>query len=188
MNGSAPAASGGRDSGPVTTIIPTPHEEGGSDRSRPPLPTPLRGLARPPREAATLRAVPRPSPVTDRVRALLLAGERHAWSLDELHEGVREEIPGAVFSSIFRAVTDLERRGVVRRVDLGDGRPRYEGTGSHHEHIRCTSCGSVAEVPGCVIGEVTASVQRQTNYVVTGHEVVFSGLCPNCVPGTSSSP
>jgi Fe2+ or Zn2+ uptake regulation protein len=130
--------------------------------------------------------VPRPSPVTDRVRALILGGDRHAWSLDELHERVREAIPSAVFSSIFRAVADLERRGVVRRVDLGDGRPRYEASSSHHEHIRCTSCGSIAEVPGCVIGEVSASVQRRTHYVVTGHEVVFSGLCPKCVPRTPS--
>ena len=99
---------------------------------------------------------------------------------------MREEIPSAVFSSIFRAIADLERRGVVRRVDIGDSKPRYEGRSGHHEHIRCTSCGSVAEVPGCVIGEVAASVQRRTRYVVTGHEVLFSGLCPKCVPRTPS--
>jgi Fur family ferric uptake transcriptional regulator len=120
--------------------------------------------------------------VTDRVRALVLAGERHAWSLDELHEAVRGEIPTAVYSSVFRAVLDLERRGTVRRVDLGDGKVRYEPEGTHHEHVKCTACGTVAEVPGCVVEEATAAVQRQTSFVITGHRVVFTGLCPRCVP------
>jgi Fe2+ or Zn2+ uptake regulation protein len=126
--------------------------------------------------------VPRPSPVTDCVQALILGGDRHAWSLEELHDAVREDVPTAVFSSIFRAVADLERRELVRRVDVGDGRVRYEAGGGHHEHIRCTSCGSVEEVPGCVVEEATVSVQRQTRFVVTGHQVVFSGLCPACAP------
>jgi Fe2+ or Zn2+ uptake regulation protein len=130
--------------------------------------------------------VPRPSPVTDRVRALILTGDIHTWSLDELHVAVREDIPTAVFSSIFRAVQDLERRNIVRRVDLGDGKVRYEARSSHHEHIKCTSCGSVAEVPGCVVEEATTTVQRRTRFVVTGHQVVFSGLCPKCVPRTPS--
>jgi Fur family peroxide stress response transcriptional regulator len=128
------------------------------------------------------QGVPRPSPVTDRVQTLILGGDRHAWSLEELHDAVREDVPTAVFSSIFRAVADLERRELVRRVDVGDGRVRYEAGGVHHEHIRCTSCGSVEEVPGCVVEEATVSVQRQTRFVVTGHQVVFSGLCPACAP------
>jgi Fe2+ or Zn2+ uptake regulation protein len=132
------------------------------------------------------RVVARPSPVTDRVRALILSGERHAWSLEDLHEAARAELPTAVFSTIFRAVEVLERQGVVRRVDLGDGRVRYESAGTHHEHIKCTSCGTVEEVPGCVVEEATAGVQRRTRYVVTGHQVVFTGLCPRCVPRTPS--
>ncbi|HKF75936.1 MAG TPA: transcriptional repressor [Candidatus Dormibacteraeota bacterium] len=130
--------------------------------------------------------VPRPSPVTDRVRTLILSGSRHAWSLDELHETVRSDLPTAVFSTIFRAVLELERRGLVRRVDVGDSRVRYESAGVHHEHIKCTSCGSVEEVPGCVVEEATAGVQRRTRYMITGHQVIFTGLCPRCAPRTTS--
>ena len=127
--------------------------------------------------------MPRPSPVTDAIRRLIAARDRHVWSLDELLESVRTEIPGADFSTVFRAMAALERSGDVDRVDLGDGKARYEGRQDHHEHIRCTVCGDVAEVPGCVVEDALAEVQRRTGYQVMSHQVVFGGLCRRCRPG-----
>ena len=78
--------------------------------------------------------MPRPSPVTDAVKAILAAEDRHAWALDELLEAVRRQIPTADFSTVFRAMQALERTGLVDQVDLGDGKARYETRRDHHEH------------------------------------------------------
>ena len=127
-----------------------------------------------------LRLVPRPSPVTDAVRAAIAAEDRHAWALDELLEAVRRTIPTADFSTVFRAMQTLERAGEVDQVDLGDGKARYETRREHHEHIRCTECGTVAEVPGCVVEDAVAQIQRRTGYLVRSHQVVFAGVCRPC--------
>jgi Fur family peroxide stress response transcriptional regulator len=127
--------------------------------------------------------MPRPSPVTDAVRALVASEDHHAWSLDELLHSVRRRIPTADYSTIFRAVAMLERQGVVDRIDLGDGKGRFESHRAHHEHVRCTSCGQVEEVPGCVVQGSMVEVQRATGYQVSGHQVVFAGLCPDCQTG-----
>jgi len=124
--------------------------------------------------------VPRPSPVTDAVRAVIAAEDRHAWALDELLEAVRRQVPGADFSTVFRAMQTLERAGVVEQVDVGDGRARYETRREHHEHIRCTECGTVAAVPGCVVEDALAHVERRTGYRVKSHQVVFAGVCRSC--------
>jgi Fe2+ or Zn2+ uptake regulation protein len=124
--------------------------------------------------------VPRPSPVTDALREIVVSEDRHAWGLDELLAAVHERGQAADFSTILRAMTTLEREGVVQRVELGDGRARYESTQAHHEHIRCTSCGLVAEVPGCVVDEAAAVIRSSTGFEVDGHQVVFSGICPDC--------
>lgn len=124
--------------------------------------------------------MPRPSPVTDAVKALIAAEDRHAWALDELLEAVRRDIPSADFSTVFRAMQALERTGQVDLVDLGDGKARYETRREHHEHIRCTVCGTVAEVPGCVVEDVMAQIQRRTGYQVSSHHVVFAGVCRPC--------
>ena len=129
--------------------------------------------------------MPRPTPVGDAVRALFQSGSRHSWSLAELHEGAREVVPSADYSTVFRAVTAMERDGEVVKLELGDGRARYELSEGHHEHVRCDACGRVAEVPGCSLADQEATVRRETGFVVTSHHVVFTGLCPECaVPGS----
>jgi Fur family ferric uptake transcriptional regulator len=132
--------------------------------------------------------VPRPSPVTDEVKRLLLSGGRHAWSLEELLEGVRGSLGGGDPSSVFRATVALEQAGVIDRLDLGDGRSHYELRDDHHEHVRCESCGRIEEVRGCVFDDATARIEAKTGFVVSGHQIVFIGRCPDCVaaaPGRS---
>ncbi len=129
--------------------------------------------------------VPRPSPVTDVVKSLFEGDARHAWSLDELHEAARVALGGADYSTVFRAVSTMEREGAIRRIDLGDGKAHYEVGDDHHEHVRCDSCGQVAEVPGCVLEDAAAAVQSSTGYRITSHQLVFGGLCPACAESRS---
>jgi len=124
--------------------------------------------------------VPRPSPIADEVRWLFETQERHAWSIDELLDEVRSSLGAADYSSVFRAVNQLERQGVLDRIDLGDGRARFEVREDHHEHIRCESCGRVDEVPVCVLDDAAAQVKDLTGFRVTSHRVVFGGLCSDC--------
>src|SRR5579885_316989 len=98
-------------------------------------------------------ALPRPSPITDEVRRLFETQVRHAWSIEELHETVQRSLGSADYSSVFRAVSQLERQGTLDRIDLGDGRARFELREDHHEHIRCETCGRIEEVPGCVLDD-----------------------------------
>ena len=132
--------------------------------------------------------MPRPSPVTDAVRGLLTAGDRHAWSIEELHQSAVAEVGGADYSTVFRAIVGLERQGLVDRVDLGDGRVRFEVPDRHHEHVRCDSCGEVAEIPGCLVEDAVERVRGVTGYVVTTHQIVFSGVCPRCSERNDSPP
>jgi Fur family ferric uptake transcriptional regulator len=81
---------------------------------------------------------------------------------------------------VFRALTRLEEEGAVERVELDDGKARYEVAGEHHEHIRCEGCGSIAPVPCGLVGEVLPAVQRRTGYEISSHRLVLSGRCPAC--------
>lgn len=124
--------------------------------------------------------MPRPSPVTDEVRRIIETQQRHAWSIDELHGKVRSSLGSADYSSVFRALSTLEREGLVARIDLGEGHVRFELREEHHEHIRCDSCGRVVEVPGCVLEDASASVRSSTGFKVTSHQLLFTGVCPEC--------
>jgi Fe2+ or Zn2+ uptake regulation protein len=124
--------------------------------------------------------MPRPSHVRHAVAALLSASDRHGWSIDEVDQALRERGVKADFSSIFRALNHLERQGLLDRVDFMDGKARYEVHQEHHEHVRCTSCHEVAPIPCCILTEAQSALAASTGYLVSGHQVLFEGLCPTC--------
>lgn len=123
----------------------------------------------------------RPSPVSDQVKSLFAAEHKHLWSIDELHYAVVEALGAADYSTVFRAVSVMEKDGLINRIDLGDGKVHYELSDEHHEHVRCDSCGRVVEVPGCVLEDAASAVKESTGFVVTSHQLLFGGLCPECV-------
>jgi len=114
---------------------------------------------------------------------VLTQGDRHDWTIDGLQHAVAERGVPANFSSVFRALRQLERDGAVVRIDLGDGKARFETATEHHEHVRCERCGAVEAVPGCLVED--SVVERRTGFAVTGHTVLFSGICPQCRKGSA---
>src|SRR5258708_13101679 len=124
--------------------------------------------------------MPRPSPVTDAVRALIAGSGHHLWALDELHDRVREQVASANFSSVLRAVGTLEKAGLLDRIDVADGKARDESRQDHHEHVKCSNCGLIQEVPGCVVEEAAATVEARTDLFTPGHHSYLSGRCPDC--------
>ena len=106
-------------------------------------------------------------------------GQRR-WALEGLLGEVRRQIQTANFSTILRAVWTLEKRSLVDRVDLGDGKARYEAPRDHHEHVRCIRCGSIAEVPGCVVDEAAAGGEARTGSAGQRPQRDFGARCPAC--------
>ena len=125
-------------------------------------------------------AVGRPSHVRDAIAELIADSDRHDWTIDDVAQALAEAGVAADPSSVFRGLVRLSEDGAIERVELGDGRLRFEASGDHHEHVRCESCGSVEAVPGCLAEQAIPQVERHTGFVVTAHRLLFSGLCRRC--------
>ena len=110
----------------------------------------------------------------------LSEGERHAWTLEELHERFVGRGLGCDFSSIFRAAEKLVADGIVRKVILDDGRTRLEMVSGHHDHLYCSSCKEVVPIR-CVFGpnEIVA-LEREAGVVIENHHLILNGICRDC--------
>ncbi len=124
-------------------------------------------MARPPRARLALLEIVR-------------GGTRHDWSIEELRAGLAERGLAADFSTVFRATEALVDMGELRRVELGTTEARFEGAGEHHEHVRCDSCGAVEAIESCAVADALPRVRRATGFALTGHDLVFHGVCPDC--------
>lgn len=121
--------------------------------------------------------------IPDQVLDLMRSDARHCWTLEEIHEGLAGQGTSADQSSVFRAVGRLEETGALARVALDDRRARYEIAATHHDHLVCDSCGSVAELDCAVVGSVVAEVRRRAGFAVDAHRLVLSGTCSACQDG-----
>jgi Fe2+ or Zn2+ uptake regulation protein len=118
--------------------------------------------------------------ISTAVLALMEAGKHHAWTLEDLQRGLAERGASGDFSSIFRASEKLAAEGMLTKVMLDDGRARFELATAHHDHLHCTTCDELVPVPCVIEREASAALEAETGMVIGEHQIIFSGLCPNC--------
>src|SRR5260370_7160359 len=120
--------------------------------------------------------------------SLMGGGERHAWTLEELHAGLMRLGRSTDFSSVFRAAEKLATDGIAHKLLLDDGRARFELAADHHDHLYCTSCHALVPVP-CLIGhDDFAALERATGVAILDHHLILSRLCTLCRPPSASPP
>lgn len=127
----------------------------------------------------------RPSHVRDAIAELVAGSDRHDWTVEDVTAALAAAGVSADPSSVFRGLVRLSDEGALERVELGDGKLRFEASGAHHEHVRCERCGQVQAVAGCLAEPVIPEVERQTGFTVTAHRILFTGICGRCAPGTA---
>lgn len=118
------------------------------------------------------------------LRVLLENSDRHL-SAEEIHNLVRQKAPDTGLATVYRALELFVESGVIRALDFGDGRKRYEITfqegGVHqHHHLICIRCGKITEVNEDLLEELEDRVKVQHCFTVTDHQLKIFGVCKNC--------
>jgi Fur family ferric uptake transcriptional regulator len=87
-------------------------------------------------------------------------------------------------ATIYRAMQLLEKLGMVKRFDFGDGAARFElveeGYDGHHHHLICTQCASVVEIEECFPAEIEQRIASDNRFQAVTHRLEFFGICPDC--------
>jgi Fur family ferric uptake transcriptional regulator len=87
-------------------------------------------------------------------------------------------------ATIYRSMHLLEKMGMVKRFDFGDGAARFElvgeGDDGHHHHLVCTRCSEVVEIDECFPGEIEKRIATANGFTAVTHKLEFFGICPAC--------
>ena len=106
----------------------------------------------------------------------------HPFSVQEILDILQERGLEPNKTTVYRELDVLIEQGIVKELDLGDNRKRYEFAHlDHHHHLICTQCNSISDV---VLDEdfvnIEKKVQKTNNFTITDHLLEFYGLCSRC--------
>lgn len=108
-----------------------------------------------------------------------LHGNTDHPSAEEIFEAVRAGHPGLSFATVYNTLEALTKRGALKALTMDPARRRYDPDPREHDHVVCTACARVTDVPGGP-SSPDASRALRTGYAVMGGHREFHGLCPEC--------
>lgn len=84
-------------------------------------------------------------------------------------------------ATIFRMMNVFVDKGILKRIDFGEGKTRYElsNKGDHH-HLICTNCGRIESVEDPYMSVFEAEIKKNKGFIVKNHSLEFFGICLNC--------
>jgi len=101
---------------------------------------------------------------------------------DELYEAVRRRLPNISLGTVYRNLEILSACGEIQKLDLGEGKKRFDARMDPHYHLRCTQCGRVFDIPYIPLDkEIENRLQGVNNFKVTGIQIHFDGICEECL-------
>jgi Fur family transcriptional regulator, ferric uptake regulator len=85
-------------------------------------------------------------------------------------------------STVYRALTELEDAGLIRKVAQADGRAIYEHDYGYpqHDHFICGKCKQLIEFENDEIHRILEEVAAAHGFLMEGHRMEVYGICDTC--------
>tara|TARA_Y100001970_G_C13917522_1_gene691724 strand:+ start:186 stop:620 length:435 start_codon:yes stop_codon:yes gene_type:complete len=100
----------------------------------------------------------------------ILSSDSHR-ECDQIYEDLQKEEVKVSRATIYRTLDVLVKYEYVRKLDIGDGKVRYEkklGT-KHHDHMICIETGDIVEFHNNQIEELQDKIAARHGYKVVRH-------------------
>ena len=122
-------------------------------------------------------------------RGYRMTGPRRSVAdlLDQKEEGfsteeICSELPGVGRATVYRTVKLLLEAGVICKLALPDGAPKYSlARVEHHHHTICVRCATVGEFRDTTIERLLRTIGGDISGEIVGHRMEFYIICEGCL-------
>ena len=102
-------------------------------------------------------------------------------------EEIGNALPEVGRATIFRTIKLLLDAGVICRLNLIDGSPRYSlSRVEHHHHTICVQCGTVGEFRAATVERVLRVIGNDIPGEIVGHRIELYVTCDRCAGAEES--
>ncbi|MBT3737489.1 MAG: transcriptional repressor [Candidatus Marinimicrobia bacterium] len=111
----------------------------------------------------------------------LCSSEEHR-DAEEIYLSLRKEGVNASRATVYRTIDVLVKNKLVRKLDLGDGKARYENKidSTHHDHLICVKCGKIEEFMNDKIEAIQDDIVKSLGFKMIRHIHQLFVLCDKC--------
>ena len=102
------------------------------------------------------------------------AAEDHP-DVDEMYRRAVEKDRSISIATVYRTIKLFEEAGIIEKLDIGDGRSRYEEAGEHHEHLIDVESGEIIEFQDEELEEMKRQVALNMGYELVDHRLELFG-------------
>jgi Fur family ferric uptake transcriptional regulator len=122
-----------------------------------------------------------------RVAVLSAVHDHPHADTESIIRAVRSVLPEVSHQTVYDSLNALTATGLVRRIQPSGSVARYESrVGDNHHHVVCRACGVIADVD-CAIGDAPClTASDDSGFSIDEAEVIYWGLCPDCVETQAS--
>lgn len=103
--------------------------------------------------------------------------EQHPTA-EMIYQWLKPANPSLSLGTVYRNLNLLADEGAIRRMAFPVG--RYDAKTMPHPHFCCDQCGAVYDLHLPYDAELDRQALLASGHDVTGHEVVFHGICTKC--------
>ena len=101
---------------------------------------------------------------------------------EEIYLSLKQKGMSISRATVYRTMDILVKNGFARKLELGDGRARYESKvdSPHHDHLVCTCCGKIVEFVDQEVEDLQNEVAKSYHFKLQRHIHHLFGICRKC--------
>ena len=99
---------------------------------------------------------------------------------DDVYASVHKRHPNISRATIYRNLNSLAEEGKLLKI-IGNGVDRYDHQLHEHVHIECVQCKQFEDMNIEGVEALNQRVEKESGYQLIKRDMVFMGICPDCL-------
>lgn len=101
-------------------------------------------------------------------------------SADWIYAKLKPDYPDLSLATVYRNIAGFLDKKELKSIGFVQARERFDGRMAQHAHFICDRCGEVTDVETHGDEQLDEVAAHETGASVTGHELIFRGVCKKC--------
>ena len=98
-----------------------------------------------------------------------------------LYSILKEKEPNISLATLYRNLNQLAENDIIKKIDGLESSSHYDHNTHEHYHFICDKCKRVYDISADVAPDIVQKAEQQTGFLIKKHDIVFNGLCRECL-------